>query len=851
MKTNQTFFNVVAFLIVIVVSASPAWAADTRTTSESTPAPKSLPIVRPAERAAPGITKRQPVNERKSSVYCCENSKIVVKRLTANELKANRDSCSSSRAVVEKYCGFCCQDGKTTPVTDARTQELCKKTEGLFLKSARECRPDDVYCCSNGKVTKVSSSSCRKQNGTPFKTLQQARNECGWCCEKNRVVAATSDECRRKGGKYDNTFDQARKMCRQTSQKTVGLKPGNTAAFPGSVRESQLILQPDLEISTTLTRKCFMKITVRNNGGPIKAVDHSASTIHISAGSGLISPKTKLKEIDPGGQLRTADSMISYTTGLRITRPNQTALVWLDTNNKIQESNETNNGDDAVLTCKATLAWCCTKRGTVQMIADECGAMGGTTHKTETEAIKKCGPPEDTSRSKALKTDEGGKIAPSKQELYRDNSQSQVLQRDVSQGSPPPTPNINPMPYDNNLPNLAIDNVSVTQLAGSSEVTINFEVINTGGPVEDTFTVSLYQRGGSQLDSVNIHPPMEPNGVRNLQFSFQSSTTLCLNNIGIRADIHNTIHESDEVGQNWVNDDQDNVWWGELPTLVAGACPQALTLQPLVAYIPARLVVTLQKNTIPDPNIPGNENIQVMARVKNVGSVESSAETTINMQLTDHPYLHYLDVILPFWEEMIPRLAPNEEHTVTRTFTIPALGLDGEQILPGQFRLLSIINQENLQQYEQVVNDELIFQYNGLLPDLVVCFKKYNAHHPGKVTYPVKIKNIGVAPSAPANLRFSIQSKGGTNHSIPSLPAGGEHTVQREVRWWLYEMGTDPHMYMDFTLTIDNNDDVIEGIIGESNNVINGHILIKRWQHSINPGQNSQTQCSNVPGMAN
>jgi hypothetical protein len=134
----------------------------------------------------------------------------------------------------------------------------------------------------------------------------------------------------------------------------------------------------------------------------------------------------------------------------------------------------------------------------------------------------------------------------------------------------------------------------------------------------------------------------------------------------------------------------------------------------------------------------------------------------------------------------------------------------------------------------------------GGTPDLVVCFKKINLSKTASYSYyPPRIKNIGNALSRPANLRFWIEDKGVKNYTVPSLPIGGEHSIQREV-WW-FQKGV-----RRFTLWVDNNNEVEEGE-GESNNTIAGLICVSALGfHSFDSQGcvNSETLCSDAPGMA-
>lgn len=379
--------------------------------------------------------------------------------------------------------------------------------------------------------------------------------------------------------------------------------------------------------------------------------------------------------------------------------------------------------------------------------------------------------------------------------------------------------------------------------------------------------------------------------------------------------------------------------------------------------------------------------------VTNIGDQATSAQTTVDLYLTDHPNLYYNRWLIQFWSKMVPILGPNMTHSISQTFNIsktwtPPGTQTSHTILPGTFRLISRLNTELLALGEEegggANEDEIIFEYSGQTgfydlkmlgakltsdnrlklylrnlgatiseqkytqmyvavsidggafkrlnlptvdpqgslrfkespsdfflppfkafnfiwplpaeagddglapfvsgarhqikarvglhaynnnvhfsydsrpgnnervtyvggtPDLVVCFKKINLSKTARYSYyPPRIKNIGNAASGPANLRFWIEDKGVENYTVPSLPAGGEHSIQRKV-WW-FQKGV-----RRFTLMVDNNTEVEEGD-GELNNTIAGLICVSAagWNTFDSQGcVNSETLCSDAPGMA-
>lgn len=422
MKVGKCIFIFITIIIAFAIGSPP---------SSFSAEKKNIPgsIVRKSTKSSSLKNKSSTVNK-KSTVYCCEKGNVVTKKMSVDVVKKNDETCSFSKSKVESYCGVCCKNGKTTSVTSNKEKNDCIKKSGRFYKSARECKSEDVYCCLNGDVKKVSAGECRKKSGKPYKNEKEARKNCGWCCAEITVLPATPGECKKKRGdyftsraradreckeqpqccingklftyskfeckgrkgKYYHSHGQAKKQCRANGGKSPDQKEKKNSREVSRLRlDKKPVLLPDLDImKTSVNSNCFMKVTVRNTGGSIKAADHTAAKIHLSAGAGQISSKTKLTDIDPGGALRSPGGSITYTTSMRITQPSQATLIWMDTEHAITESNEINNGDDAILTCKTPLVWCCTEGKISRTTKGACKKVGGTLHKTEKEANKVC-----------------------------------------------------------------------------------------------------------------------------------------------------------------------------------------------------------------------------------------------------------------------------------------------------------------------------------------------------------------------------------------------------------------------------------------------------------------------------
>ncbi len=366
----------------------------------------------------------------KNCGWCCKGLKVSA--VTARN-QCRPKQFHLEKVAAEKQCkpkplmGSCNYKDKTIKTI---SKKRCEKLGGKFYKrfalaqnalvqTRKKLRNLDnqkkhVWCCKDGKVSLIPIRDCvgteqKPLNGKAFVSKLQADKACsidesqneqiGWCCNKDgKTIKTTKIKCvgtkeKPLDGKFFKTKADAVKACSK-----FGL---GRPAFPrGTFKKPHRL--PDLEVvRTSYNRQCLMTVTVKNNGGPISSASHGASTIHLSAGPGNISTKTKLADIDPDGDLRSPGVEITKKIDdVRITVPSQATLVWVDTNHQIVESDETNNGDDQVLTCKIPLFWCCVKnpfsvagRGSFvgQVTKGECKTAGGTTYDSEEQANKACG----------------------------------------------------------------------------------------------------------------------------------------------------------------------------------------------------------------------------------------------------------------------------------------------------------------------------------------------------------------------------------------------------------------------------------------------------------------------------
>lgn len=139
------------------------------------------------------------------------------------------------------------------------------------------------------------------------------------------------------------------------AEEKKGAKPGVQALERQSPASSSVVPRklPDLIVERCWQAKgCRFVCKFRNVGtGRIPDDQHASAQAYISAGpeNPPIRNPISLKRIDPTGKLKPPGGSVDYDTGC-IARFAATGLVWIDTNHKIAELNETNNGANPRLT---------------------------------------------------------------------------------------------------------------------------------------------------------------------------------------------------------------------------------------------------------------------------------------------------------------------------------------------------------------------------------------------------------------------------------------------------------------------------------------------------------------------
>ncbi|MCD4741447.1 MAG: hypothetical protein K8R67_03040, partial [Desulfobacteraceae bacterium] len=340
--------------------------------------------------------------------------------------------------------------------------------------------PCFAFGASTSLTTSKVKTTAKPIKDAKVKKIPLQKKEQPQCCVNGKLYPYPKTQCRAKKGRYYRSPEEAAKQC-----------------LRGLLKPQKPVRLPDLDvISTSVDTKCFMKVTVRNIGGPINAADHIAAKIHLSSGAGLVSRKTKLIDIDPGGALRAPGGSITYTTKMIITEPNQATLIRLDTEHVITEANETNNDDDAKLTCKTPLVWCCVKGKLGRTSKEMCRQAGGSPHKNEQKAKEVCGEkhqlPSPTHQTSGVKKEKSA-IIPA--------AEMRGISPEASQVN---TPEVVPLLGPRRIIEIESPSRYQTYHPGDT-VTIRYRFTRIVDVVAGDITFkAVYQRGGDEIETTTV-----------------------------------------------------------------------------------------------------------------------------------------------------------------------------------------------------------------------------------------------------------------------------------------------------------------------------------------------------------
>ena len=306
--------------------------------------------------------KTAPVNG-----YCCSDG--VVLSTNSRVCEKRKGSFFTSRREADRKCGetsgYCCASGEYKE----STKRDCEKVRGVFTRDRQKgiapCQATIGFCCIRGKVMQLSRGQCDQKKGSFSSSREKAEKAClstpGFCCSNGKVLSANRRECDRKSGTFYSDRAAALRSCQPQLSDPKG-KPGTRPStsltrqgsqVAGVSAQAVLSLKPDLAVlNTSLGKDCKLRVTVKNQGGPIGEAEHSQAEVYISAGQGnVLSPRRRyLRVLDPNKKLKTAGAEVTYVSDL-VVSGTQSTLVWLDTAHHITESNEQNNGDDQKVTC--------------------------------------------------------------------------------------------------------------------------------------------------------------------------------------------------------------------------------------------------------------------------------------------------------------------------------------------------------------------------------------------------------------------------------------------------------------------------------------------------------------------
>ncbi len=182
--------------------------------------------------------------------------------------------------------------------------------------------------------------------------------ETGFCSKNGSVKPSSKRQCDLDKGTFHALQRDALASCKPARSSSTVIRTDDRTNHSHTFHETSTTRNSstpsaDLAISRVwLNDKCEILLNITNSGGPIGEKELSTSSLRIST----TSDKTKqaitrlITQIDPQRKLKNSGGSVTYNSELAVGNHTR-SLVVVDANNKITESNETNNSTRSTLTC--------------------------------------------------------------------------------------------------------------------------------------------------------------------------------------------------------------------------------------------------------------------------------------------------------------------------------------------------------------------------------------------------------------------------------------------------------------------------------------------------------------------
>ena len=153
------------------------------------------------------------------------------------------DSISSGTSGVSK-------EGTTIPRAAQKQKQQQNPTD----------RKKAGYCCSKGKISKVTQKKCKKKKGKFSFNQQHVSRACkaknGFCCVNNKVSGSSKEQCKQKKGRFSLNRKKINRICfagknkQETEPKIIRQKPDKTSDSDSlSIKQKQpIISNPKLDV---------------------------------------------------------------------------------------------------------------------------------------------------------------------------------------------------------------------------------------------------------------------------------------------------------------------------------------------------------------------------------------------------------------------------------------------------------------------------------------------------------------------------------------------------------------------------------------------------------------------------
>lgn len=133
----------------------------------------------------------------------------------ANSISSSKNNQSKLKDV------YCCTEGKVDKMSSRKCSDQDGEAYTTLFRARSKCKPEEVYICTDGEVDRIYLEDLKGKNVKTYKSRGEAGRSCGWYCDDGRVFSSDSkllDSRNVRRLKLYSSKENAQKECRKNER---------------------------------------------------------------------------------------------------------------------------------------------------------------------------------------------------------------------------------------------------------------------------------------------------------------------------------------------------------------------------------------------------------------------------------------------------------------------------------------------------------------------------------------------------------------------------------------------------------------------------------------------------------